>query len=66
MWDSQVITDRHIQCNKPDLMVQEKETNRCVIIAVAIPSDYNIQRKTTEKMTKYTDLQIECQRIVTR
>ena len=63
LWDSPVITDRHIPCNKPDLIVQEKETNRCVIIDVAIPSDYNIQKKTTEKMSKYTDLQIECQRM---
>ena len=30
---------------------------------MAIPSDYNIQKKTTEKMSKYTDLQIECQRM---
>ena len=33
----------------------------CLIIDVAIPSDYNIQKKATEEMTKYTDLQIECQ-----
>ena len=33
------------------------------IIDVAIPSDYNIQKKATEKMSKYVDLQIECQRI---
>ena len=30
---------------------------------MAIPSDYNIQKKATEKMNKYIDLQIECQRI---
>ena len=30
---------------------------------MVIPSDYNIQKKTTEKMSKYTDLQIECQRM---
>ena len=30
---------------------------------VAIPSDYNIQKKATEKMSKYVDLQIECQRL---
>ena len=30
---------------------------------MAIPSDYNIQKKATEKMSKYVDLQIECQRI---
>ena len=42
LWDSPVITDRYIPYNKPDLIVQEKETNRCVIIDVAIPSDYSI------------------------
>ena len=30
---------------------------------MAIPSDYNIQMKATEKMRKYVDLQIECQRL---
>ena len=34
-----------------------------MIINVAIPSDYNIQKKATEKMSKYVDLQIECQRM---
>ena len=34
-----------------------------MIIDVDIPSDYNIQKKATEKMSKYTDLQIKCQRI---
>ena len=28
---------------------------------MAIPSDYNIQKKATEKRSKYVDLQIECQ-----
>ena len=63
LWDSPVIADRYIPYNKPDLIVQEKQTNRHVIIDVAIPSDYNIQKKTTEKINKYTDLQIECQRM---
>ena len=30
---------------------------------MAIPSDYNIQKKATENMSKYVDLQIECQRL---
>ena len=30
---------------------------------MAIPSDYNIQKNATEKMSEYVDLQIECQRI---
>ena len=30
---------------------------------MAIPSDYNIQKKATENMSQYVDLQIECQRL---
>ena len=40
-----------------------ERNNMCLTIDVAICSDYNIQKKATEKMTKYVDLQIECQRI---
>ena len=63
MWDSPIITDRHVPCNKPGIVIQKKKSDRCQIIGVAIPSDYNIQKKATEKMSKYVDLQIECQRI---
>ena len=61
--DSPIITDRHVPCNKPDIVIQEKKSDRCQIIDVAIASDYNIQKKATEKMSKYVDLQIECQRL---
>ena len=50
-------------CNKPDIVIQEKKSDRCKIIDVAIPSDYNIQKQATEKMSKYVDLLIECQRL---
>ena len=63
IWDSPVITDRHAPCNKQDMVIQEKMSDRCQSIDVAISSDYNIQRKATEKMSKYVDLQIECQGI---
>ena len=62
LWDSPVNTDRHVPCNKPDIAIQE-QSDRCQIIDVAIPSDYNIQKKATEKMSKYVDLRIECQRL---
>ena len=62
LWDSPIITDRHGPCNKPDIVIQEK-SDMCKIIDVVIPSDYNIQKKATEKMSKYVDLQIECQRL---
>ena len=58
LWDSPIITD-----NKPDIVIQEKKSDRCQIIDVAIPIEYNIQKKAKEKMSKYVDLQIECQRL---
>ena len=64
LWDSPIITDRHVSCNKPDIAIQEKKTDRCQITDVAIPSDYNIQKKATEKTSKYVDLQIECREVI--
>ena len=49
LWDSSIITDRHVPYNKPDLVLQEKKSDRCQIIDVAILNDYNIQKKATEK-----------------
>ena len=43
--------------------IQEKDSERCLIIDVVIPSDYNIQKKATEKMSKCVDLHIEYQRM---
>ena len=63
LWDSQIITDRHVPYNTPDIVIQEKKSDWCQIMDVAIPSDYNIWKKATEEMSKYVDLQIECQRI---
>ena len=51
LWDSPVITDRHVLCNKPDIVIQEKKSDRCQSIDVAIPSDYNIHKKATEKIS---------------
>ena len=42
-----------------NIVIQQKKSDNCQIIDVAIPSDYNIQKKATEKMSEYVDLQIE-------
>ena len=60
---SSAATHRHVPYNKSDIIIQEKQTDRCMIIDVAIPSDYSIPTKATEKMSKYVDLQIDCQRM---
>ena len=63
IWDAQIQTDRTIPANKPDVIVKDKKQKQCLIIDVAIPSDYNITQKEAEKRLKYKDLQIEIQRM---
>ena len=53
LWDFLVITYKHISCNRSNVIIQQKE----------MPSDCNIQKKTKQKISKYTDLLTECQRM---
>ena len=46
LWDSWIITDRHILCNKPEIVIRGKDTGKCLIIDMTIPIDYNIQKAT--------------------
>ena len=63
LWDSPVITDRHVPCNKPDIVIQEKKSYRCQIIDVVIPSGLQHLEEGHREDEKYVDLQIECHRI---
>ena len=53
MGDSPIITDTCVPCNKPDIVILYKKSDRYQIIDVAIPSDYSIQKKVTEKMIEH-------------
>ena len=55
--------NRHIVCNEPDTVIKEKDTDMCLVKDVAIPSDYNIQKKVIGMISKYVDHQIECHRM---
>ena len=35
----------------------------CLLIDVVLASDYNVQKKVTEEMSKLVNLQMECQRM---
>ena len=56
-------TDREIKANRPDIVIKEKATDRCIIIDMSVPSDRNTSVKTTEKLSKYKDLEIEINRM---
>ena len=41
----QFITNRHVPCNKPDIVIQEKKSDMCQIIDVAIPMMTTFRRR---------------------
>ena len=53
--DSKITFVRHMPCNKLNTVVREKETDKCPLTDVVIPSDYNNQKKSKEKIKKYVN-----------
>ena len=63
LWDFSIHTDRTIKANRPDLIIKEKTSKKCLLIDVAVPADKNVTIKEFEKRSKYKDLEIEIQRM---
>ncbi|XP_063967036.1 uncharacterized protein LOC135156948 [Lytechinus pictus] len=60
-WNCGILTDRTINCNKPDIIV--RDNNVVNIIEVSVPHDINIAVKERDKRLKYQDLRIEIERM---
>ena len=56
-------TDRIIAANRPESELKNKRDKTCLLIDMTIPLDTNTSVKTTEKLTKYKDLEIEVERM---
>ena len=52
-------SDRTKAANRPDIVLKNKKDKTCLLIDMTIPLDTNTSVKTTEKLTKYKDLEIE-------
>ena len=59
LWDFTVQTDKHLQHNRPDILIVHKKKTECQIIDVACPGDSRLESKEDEKIEKYRDLAIE-------
>ena len=55
--------DRQIEHRRPDIVVIEKNTNKCLIIDVACPVDNNLILKRNEKLDSYSELRLEIARM---
>ena len=62
-WDMPIHTDRTIAVNRPDIVLKNKKDKTCLLIDMTTPLDTNTLFKTTEKLTKYNDLEIEVERM---
>ena len=58
-WDFDIHTDRTIQANRLDIVVENHNYKTCFLIDMSVPSDINVSLKIFEKISKYKDLQIE-------
>jgi len=61
--DMPIHTDRTIAANRPDIVLKNKKDQTCLLIDMTVPLDANTSVKTTEKLNKYKDLEIEIERI---
>ena len=63
LWDFSIQTDHPIEANRPDIVVLEKTSIKCLLIDIACPFDTRVANKEKEKIEKYQDLRRELQRI---
>ena len=59
LWDFDIHTDRTIQANRPNIVVKNHNDKINFLIDISVPSDTNVSLKIFEKLSKYTDLEIE-------
>ena len=56
-------TDRTIAANWPGIVLNNKKDKTCLLIDKTVPFDTNTSVKITEKLNKYTDLEIEVEQM---
>ena len=63
LWDFNVQADHIIEARRPDMIVIEKTTRKCVIVDFAVPFDSRVSVKEQEKILKYQDLARELKKL---
>ena len=59
LWDFTVPTNRKIDANRPDMIIENHEERNCIMMDMSVPSDQRILFKEFQKLSKYIDLEIE-------
>ena len=56
LWDFDIQTDHLIPARRPDLIIINKKKRNCKTVDFAVPADYRINLKESEKKDKYLSL----------
>ena len=63
LWNVCIQVDRQIEQSRPDIVVMEKNTKKCLILDVACPVDNSVIMKRNEKLDNYSELRLEIPRM---
>ena len=59
------MTDRHLKHDRPDITVVFPNDQKAFLVDIGIPGDSKLPSKVLEKLTRYTDLKIEVEKLWT-
>ena len=63
LWDHPFKTDRMLKYARPDIVIENKETQEGWIVEIGVCLDTNLQSKMAEKSSKYIPLAIELSKL---
>ena len=63
LWDVCIQVDRQIEHRRPNIVVMENNTKKCLIIDIACPVGNNLILKRYEKLDNYSELRLEIARM---
>ena len=63
LWDVCIQVDRQVEHRRPDIVVMEKNTKKCLIFHVACPVNNNLILKRNEKLDNCSELRLQIARM---
>jgi hypothetical protein len=57
-FDRAVLTDIHIQHNRPDIIILNKQQKQAYLLDIAVPNSHNITQTYNTKINKYLELSV--------
>jgi len=63
LWVMSIQMDCMIEHRRPDIIIDDKDNKRALLIDMTVPADATVEEKEQEKMDRYQDLARELNRL---